>query len=50
MTGIFLMATQKIFQAVLKIWPKNFLFFFQPQIDFRTQTNIFQKKNFACKI
>ena len=42
MTGIFLMATQKIFQVTLKIWPKKFLFFFQPQIEFRTQTNIFR--------
>ena len=46
MTGIFLMATQKIFQVILKIWPKKFLFFFQPQIEFRAQTNIF--RNFFC--
>ena len=25
-----------------------FSFFFQPQIEFCTQTSIFQKKNFAC--
>ena len=43
MTGFFLMATHKIFQVILKIWPKIFLFFFQPQIEFRTQTNIFRK-------
>ena len=28
MTGIFLMATQKIFQVILKFWPKNFFFVF----------------------
>ena len=28
MTGIFLMATQKIFKVNLKIWPKNFFVFF----------------------
>ena len=50
MTGIFLMATQKIFQVILKIWPKNFFcFFFQPQIDFRTQTNFFRKKKFCMQ-
>ena len=43
------MATQKIFQVILKIWPKNFLFFFQPQIEFRTQTNIFRKKIFCMQ-
>ena len=26
-----------------------FCFFFQPQIDFRTQTNIFRKKNFCMQ-
>ena len=28
---------------------KFFCFFFQPQIDFRTQTNIFRKKNFCMQ-
>ena len=37
MTSIFLMATTKFFE----IAPKNFFCFFQPQIDFRIQTNIF---------
>ena len=41
MTSIFLMATTKIFRSIFEIVPKNFLFFFQPQIDFRIQTNIF---------
>ena len=49
MTGIFLMATQKKFQVILKIWPKNLFVFFQPQIDFRTQTNIFRKKKFCMQ-
>ena len=47
MTSIFLMATTKVF---LKLPPKNFLCFFQTQIDFRTQENIFEKKKFARKI
>ena len=52
MTSIFLMATTKIFLSIFEIAPKNFfVFFFQPQNDFRTPTNIFlKKKNFACKI
>ena len=28
MTGIFLTATQKIFEVILKIWPKKFFVFF----------------------
>ena len=44
MTSIFLMATIKNFQSIFEIAPKFFLcFFFQPRIDFRTQTNIFEK-------
>ena len=49
MTGIFLMATQKIFEVILKIWPKKIFVFFQPQIEFRTQTNIFRKKFFCMQ-
>ena len=42
MTSIFLMATTKIFLSIFEITPKNFfVFFFQLQIDFRIQTNIF---------
>ena len=45
MNSIFLMATTKIFVSIFEIAPKNFLcFFFQPQIDFHTQINIFEKK------
>ena len=52
MTSIFLMATTNIFLSIFEIALKIFFgFFFQPQNDFRTQTNIFlKKKNFACKI
>ena len=46
MTSIFLMATTKVF---LKLPPKFFLWFFQTQIDFRTQANIFEKKNLHAK-
>ena len=45
MTGIFLMSTQKNFET----GPKFFLFFFQPKIEFRTQTNIFRKKIFCMQ-
>ena len=48
MTSIFSMATTKIFQNKIEIAPKFFCFFFQPQIEFFTQTNTFQKTNFAC--
>ena len=45
MTSIFLMATTKIFQNICEISHKNFFcVIFQPQIDFRTQTNTFKKK------
>ena len=37
------MATQKIFQAILKICPKSFLFFFQPQIDFILEQTFSEK-------
>ena len=50
MTNIFLMATTKIFLYIWNCSQKFFVFFFQPQIDFRTQTNIFWQKKFACKI
>ena len=50
MNSIFLMATTKIFQTIFEIVPSNFFCFFQPQNVFCTQTNIFWKKNFACKI
>ena len=46
--AFFLMAT------IFEIAAKNFLCFFQPQIDFRIQTNFFEKKilhakfNFSC--
>ena len=47
MTGIFLMATQKIFDGntsnLENLPQKLVLFFFQLQIEFCTQTNIFQK-------
>ena len=52
MTSSFLIATtknnnfvNKEAQSKLEIVPKFFLFFFQPQIEFGTQTIIFQKKN-----
>ena len=48
MTGIFLMATKKNY-SILKIWPKKMFVFFQPQIEFRTQTNIFRKKIFCMQ-
>ena len=35
------------FDRILKICPKIFLFFFQQQLEFCTQTNIF-RKNFFC--
>ena len=39
----FLMPTQNFFQVILKICTKIvFCFFFQPQIEFCTQTNIFR--------
>ena len=44
-----LAAIQKVFQVILKICPKFFLFFFQPQIEFSTQTNIFRKKKFCMQ-
>ena len=47
------MATTKIFVSIFEIAPKKiFCVFFQLQIDFRIQTNIFwkKKKQFACKI
>ena len=51
MTSIFLMATTKFFQSVFEIAHKNLcVFFFHSRIDFRTQTNIFSKKKFSCKI
>ena len=41
MTGIFLMATQKIFQVILKIWPKKFFVFF-----FNRKSNFVRKQTF----
>ena len=41
MTSIFLIATTK---SNIEIAPKNFLFFFEPQIELCTQRNILQKK------
>ena len=41
MTGIFLMATQKIFQVILKVWPKNFFGFF-----FNRKSNFVRKQTF----
>ena len=47
MTGIFLMATQKIFQVILKIWPKNFfVFFLNRKSNFVRKHQIF--RNFFC--
>ena len=43
------MATTKVFLSIFEIASKNFLCFFQPQIDFRIQTNIFWKKNLHAK-
>ena len=42
MTSIFLMAMTKFFQNIFEIVSK--IFFSQPQIDFRTQKNFFEKK------
>ena len=50
MTGIFLMAAQKIFQVILKIWPKIFLVFFKRKSILLRKQTFFEKKNFACKI
>ena len=44
MTGFFLMATQKFFQVILKVWPKNFLFFF-----FNRKSNFVRKQKFFEK-
>ena len=43
MTGIFLMATQKIFQVILKIWPKKFFFCF---FFFIRKSNFVRKQTF----
>ena len=45
MIGIFLMATQKIFQVILKIWPKIF-FFFNGKSNFVRKQTFFE--NFFC--
>ena len=45
MTGIFLMATQKIFQVILKIWPKIFFVFFNGKSIFVRKQTFFEKKN-----
>ena len=45
-TGIFFDGDTKIFPSNFEFAPN---FFFQPQIDFCTQANIFQKHFFACK-
>ena len=51
MTGIFLMATQKIFQVILKIWPKIFFGFFfnRKSIFVRKQTFFEEKKILHAK-
>ena len=49
MTGIFLMATQKIFQAILKIWLKNCLFFFNRKSIFVRKQTFFEKKILHAK-
>ena len=36
------MATTKVFLKIFEIDPKFFLFFFEPQIEFCTQSNIVQ--------
>ena len=48
---IIFITTQKFFSIKFENLSQIFFcFFFQPQIKFCTQTNIFRKKNFACKI
>ena len=42
MTGIFLMATQKLFQVILKFWPKNFCFFFNRKSNFVRKQTFFE--------
>ena len=37
-------------ESKTEIAPKNFSFFFQPQIEFCTQTNIFHKKNLHANL
>ena len=49
MTGIFLMATQKIFQVILKIWPKNFFVFFSTANRFSYANKHFSKKKFCMQ-
>ena len=49
MTGIFLMATQKNFLSNFENLAQKFFVFFQPQIEFRTQTNNFRKNFLHAK-
>ena len=49
MTGIFLMATQKKFQVILKIWPKKFFVFFSTANRISYANKHFSKKNFCMQ-
>ena len=49
MTGIFLMATQKTFQVVIKIWPKNFFVFFSTANRISNANKHFSKTFFCMQ-